>query len=314
MDYYVINGAINDIVWIVNQYNKEHGYDVSLCEKLVLALLGYYLAFGADIFTNIDVVLEQLKIYQCESELRCILKKKELVPDDKMPDANPGTKWDYCYDKNKKFIGAIPTIIFYEKDMLQDVFTLVHELSHTLEGVNGSIIYETDTEIKFKYGFGEYFVDKNRTGFKKEGHGMTELITITIENKVLREFRKLDPSMIVNPLVKEFIEKIKKYQDRNILLNSYGIMASLFKDLIDNEAFFELIRKYYYENEREFFIEEFNSWDERLDLKKICYYVEQVYNEDEYNVFYYAGPIRKQLEVVNEVTGFEPDNKMLIMI
>ena len=67
-------------------------------------------------------------------------------------------------------------------------------------------------------------------------------------------------------------------------------------------------------SKREFFIEEFNSWDERLDLKKICYYVEQVYNEDEYNVFYYAGPIRKQLEVVNEVTGFEPDNKMLIMI
>lgn len=314
MDYDVINGAIDDIVWIVNQYNKEHGYDVSLCERLVLALLGYYLAFGPEIFDKINVVLEQLKIYQCSSELTCLMKKKELRPDDQKPDACPGTMWDYYFDKNRKFIGATPSIIYYIRNLFADVFVLVHELAHTLEGVKGSIIYENDEEIKFKYGFGEYLVDKSRTGFQKEGHGMTELITVMIENKVYREFAKLDVEKIDNPLVKEFLNTLIRNKKFGIMLDSYIVMSALFKDLIDNDRFFELIKKYYFENEREFFIEEFDSWDERLSLKKIAYYADKVYDEDLYNVSYYAGPIRKQLEVVNEVTGFKPDTKMLIMV
>ena len=43
MDYSVINAAIDDIVYIVNDYNKTRGYSVSLCERLVIALLGYYI-------------------------------------------------------------------------------------------------------------------------------------------------------------------------------------------------------------------------------------------------------------------------------
>ena len=58
MDYEIINSAISDIIKIVNNYNKEKKYDVVLCEKLVIVLLGYYLVFGPEIFQKIRTTIK----------------------------------------------------------------------------------------------------------------------------------------------------------------------------------------------------------------------------------------------------------------
>lgn len=314
MDYDVINKAIEDIVCIVNQYNRKKGYEIEICEDLLMALVGYYVTFGPEIFKMIDVVLEQLNIYKCNTELSCISKKQELRPEYDLQDSNPGTTWDYVFDDNNRFVGAIPNIVYYKRTDIQDVFVLVHELSHTLEGVKAEVLYENDAEIKVKHGFGEYLFTKGRVGLKLEGHGMTELATVTIENRILKDLLKLDESMIDNLFVKEFIRRLKQYSNSNVMLNSYGLMSVLFKDLIDNERFFELLRKYYYENEREFLAEEYEAMDERLSFEKIAYYADRIWSEEFNDIFYYSGPIQRQLDVLNQVTGFVPDQKILIIV
>lgn len=314
MDYEILNSAVEDIIYIVNQYNKGKDYDVSLCEKLVLVLLGYYMAFGPEIFKKIDDVLSSLEIHQCEDKKELIKLKGKLCPYAHDVDPNPGMIWKHVYDSNNKFVGSIPIIFFYKEGLITDVFSLGHELSHALEGTSVQVLEETDTKFKLKHGMGTYLVDKETNRYKPEGHGMTELVTIAIENKLLREYLKLDPQQITNPMVKDFVGQLKSYQNNNVLLNSYSIMSGLFKDLIDNETFFDIVKRNYYDNNQETLIDEFDSLDPRLSLGKLRQYADKV-SAGEYNeVMYYAGPIQKQLDVLNETTGVTPDKRLLLVI
>lgn len=314
MEYDILNSAVEDIVYIVNQYNKDKGYDVSLCEKLVLVLLGYYMAFGPEIFKKIDTVLNALEIHQCKDQEELIKLKKSLRPYATSVDPNPGMIWNHIYDRNNKFIGSIPIIFFYNEGLIPDVFSLGHELSHALEGTSAQVLEETDTELKLKHGMGTYLVDKKTNRYKPKGHGMTELITIAIENKILREYLKLDPQQITNPMVKDFVGQLKSYQNNNVLLNSYSIMSGLFKDLIDSETFFDIVKRNYYDNNQETLIEEFDSMDPRLSLGRLRQYADKVSGGEYSEAMYYAGPIQKQLDILNEKTGATPDKRLLLVI
>lgn len=314
MDYDILNSAVEDIVYIVNQYNKDQGYDVSLCEKLVLVLLGYYMAFGPELFKKIDTVLSALEIHQCKDQRELVKLKENLCPYATNVDSNPGMIWKHVYDSSNKFIGSIPIIFFHKEGLISDVFSLGHELSHALEGTSAQVIEETATELKLKHGMGTYLVDKETNRYKSDGHGMTELITIAIENKILREYLKLDPQQITNPIVKKFVGQLSTYQNNNVLLNSYGIMSGLFKDLIDSEVFFDMIKRNYYDNQQEALIEEFDSIDSRLSLRRLRQYADKVSDGEYSEAMYYAGPIQKQLDVLNKKTGITPDKRILLVI
>lgn len=315
MNYEVLNSAIEDITWIVNQYKMKKDYDESLCKKLVLSLFGYYMAFGPDIFKKIGEVLDATEIHQCSSAIDLVKLKEKLTPLDENHNPNPCIIWNYQYNpKDNKFTGAIPIIAFFNDNLIVNVFDLAHELSHALEGTSAEIINETHDELKLTRGLGTYIVEKKTNGHRSEGHGMTELITMTIENKILREYLKIDESQITNQLVKNFISKLRQYKDTNVLLNSYGVMSGLFKDLIDNEDFFSIVKRNYYNNQQRELIEEFDSLDERLNFKKLILYADRVESGEHSEAVYYAGPIQKQLDALNEKTGAKPDKRILILI
>ena len=314
MDYSVINAAISDIEFFLEHYDKYKLFDNKVMERLLIALLGYYLAFGPDIFKKFEIVLDGIYIYHCIDEQDCIDKKQEFCPYSIVEDANPSTMWDYQYDEKNRVKGAIPRVIYGEQDLVSDSLNLVHELSHVLEGVNAQILAEDNEKVLVKHGFGQYEVIKPTSRFKAEGMGMTELITIIIENHVFKELLKLDYTKIDNIIVKKFLKLLKKYKDSNVILKSYSYMSSVFKDLIDNNYFFELIKKYYYENDMELMIEEYNGLDSRLDLKKLASYAEKVFEEDFDQIMYYAEPIQKQLNILNDVTGFVPDNRIIVLV
>lgn len=315
MDYDILNGAIDDIVWIVNQYNKTRGYDVDVCENLLLALVGYYLSFGPEIFNKIDKVLDVLKIYQCASKEECAKVIKKLFPQHPSIAVHAGTIWDFKYtDLNNSLIGAIPNIVYCNSERISNVLSMIHELSHSLEGVTAIVLGETRDELRLKQGFAEYTVDKKTSIYTGKGRGMTELITITVENKAIREYIKLNPAKVNNPLVKSFIEDLGEYKDRNFIVKSYPVMAALYKDLIDNETFFGMIKRYYYETEQEAFSEEFNSLDERLNFKRLASYADKVYEDNFDAVLYYTTPIQKQIEAFSKATGSIPDKRMIFLI
>lgn len=312
MDYEILNTVVSEIVSIVNLYNKRHGYDVSLCERMVLALLGYYLVFGPEIFEKIDLILDSLLIYQCETENELenvLLKYRPFI---KEYTTNPGTIWDFKYHNNK-FIGAIPVIFYLKDNLIINTFSLAHEISHVIEGLSAEVVNETKDTFELNIGFSDSVVYKSDSLMKIEKQGMTELITITIENKMLNEFLKLDVDKINNCLVKEFLEQLKKYKNKNIMLDSYTVMAFMFKDFIGNDYIFELIKKYYYENQREFFIEEYNSLNENLNFEKLIKYAEKVFRE-EVDPFYFMGIVQNELDILNRATGVETDKRILLFV
>lgn len=315
MDYDILNAAIEDIVYIVNNYNKDKGYDFETCERLVIALTGYYLAFGPQIFNKLSIVLDALKIHSFETEKACLDMKRQLAPHEKQCEANPCMMWKHIFKgENNEFIGAIPHIIFYKQDLVTDSFSLIHELSHTLEGVTALVTGEDEKYLKIKLGFSDETVDKNRAVSCITGQAMTELITVAVENKILREFMKVKPQEVSNPIVTDFLKKIQSNKGKNIVTKSYPTLTALFKDFIDNETVFDLISMYYYETQPEIFTKEFDSLDERLDFKRLRTYAEHVCMSSSSEVLYYAGPIQKQLNVLNKATGHTPEKTIILAI
>lgn len=316
MDYDIINSAIDDIVYIVNQYNKTRGYEVSVCENLVLTLLGYYLSFGPEIFTKIVKVLDSLQIKECETSEECIAEKLKITPKYiTRIDDYTSVIWQYKYRGDKKeFIGAIPNIVYYRKNPIKDVSSLIHEFSHCLEGVTAIITEETPTSLTIRQGFEEYTEAKDEKGYKTSGRAMTELITVTIQNKCMQHLTNLDPTQITNPLVKDFVGQLSSNKNKNTIIMAYPTMAITFKDLMDNEAFFELIKEHYYETEQDELIEKFNSYDERLDFKRLVKYAGKIMTGDINNTMYYAGPIKSQIDIFSEKTSFTPDKRMVFII
>lgn len=315
MDYAIINESIEEISKLVSQYKEKKGYSDTLSEKLTIGLLGYYLAFGPKIFKRITTALDSADIHEFQTEEEYIAFKDVLTPMSKgYNTADPGTYLDYKYDENRKFIGAKPIVMYSVISKIQDVFSLIHELSHVIEGTSAQVISEDETNLVIKNGFTERNIDKETNLFKSTQEGITELITVAIEHKVLREFFKLDPTQITNTSIQRFLEENKSYQTANVMLRSYGSMSALFKDLIDNDAFFDIIKKYHYDNQPESIIEEFNSFDSRLNFNKIVTYAEQTHTDDISTVFYYSNAIQKQMDIFNEATGTQPDKRLIIVI
>lgn len=313
MDYSVINAAIDDIVYIVNDYNKTRGYSVSLCERLVIALLGYYIVFGPSIFEKINIILESLEIYECNSEDDCCELKSTLVGSVNS-NSNPATSWDFKYDENKKFIGAIPRIIYTKRDIVCDSFNLIHELSHVIEGTSGKVIKEDEKHFKYKQSLCEVVVVKNNNSFFVNNIGIVELITIMIENKFFKEFLKLDVGMIDNCIVREFLQRINIYKNKNVLLDSYSITSTMFSDLINNDYFFELVKKYYYNGERELFALEYESYGDGLSFKVLVNCAEHLISGELYDVMYYTNILNKQIELFNKYSSYIPDKRILLFV
>ena len=316
MHYDVINSAIDDIVYIVNQYNKDKEYEVSVCEKLVLTLFGYYLVFGPEIFTKIGKLLDALQIKECENSEECIKEKIKIIPKRKTEfDDFSSTIWQYQYVGEKEdFVGAIPHIVYYKKNLIKDVSSMIHEFSHCLEGVTAVITEETPTSLTIKQGFEEYTITKDETYYKTTGRAMTELITVAIQNRCIQQLINLDPTQITNPMVKDFVGQLSSNKNKNAIVMAYPTMTVLFKDLLDNDEFFELIKRHYYETEQETIIKKFNSYDEKLSFERLQLYAEKVVWGDIDNTIYYSKPIKQQIDIFNEKTSFMPDKRMVFII
>lgn len=318
MDYNTINQVMEEIILIVNNYNKSKGYSVSVCEKLALALLGYYLVFGVSIFSKINIILDSLCILECETKdkyMEALVRINENIKDDTLAMRyNPVTVWDYKYDNNKKFRGAIPYIVYVESSKISDVFNVIHELSHTLDGLSASVEAEDEDLLTIKQSFARVLVKKINNSSRIEEQGFTELITISVENRTLQEFLKLDEDKVSSPLLKDFLTGLKSYRERNVLCNSYGIMAACFKDLIDNDEFINLIAKYYYDNNEELFEEEFNSYDRNLSYRQVKNCAIHLAHGGMSEVFYYSNILKEQIALFSKATKFESDNRMLILV
>lgn len=318
MNYDVINQAVEDIVSIVNYYNRSLHYSVSVCEKLVVTLLGYYLVFGASIFEKINVLLEQLRICECSNEEEYKKQFRNIHSTGGEGELfftfNPVVIWDYQYDKEKQFIGAIPYILYVSDNRVTDVLTLSHELSHVLDGVSAKVIDENDSFFTIQQSFTRVFVRKEDNLMRIEEQGFSELVTVTIENRILNALLALEEDKIQSPIIKEFIQSLQFYKGKNVLSRSYLEMSGLFKDFMDNDVFFSLLKKYYYANDEDGFEAEFNSFDPELSYRKIkrCAVHMSSLHYDE--VMYYNRTLRQQIEIFNRATHFEPDQRFLIMV
>ncbi len=314
VDYDILNTVIDEIVLIVKNYQNEKKISDEVALHLTIALTGYYLSFGVDVFKHIQCVLEQLVIYYCDSPKSCLNKKRELRPNSGVDDFCPVSTWDYILDDNKKFKGAIPIIVYFNEGIVNNVFTLIHELSHIIEGANAQVIKEDNSGVLIKQCFSNLFVSKEYQSKESNNNGMTEFIAVMIENKILKCFVDLELDKIENISIRNFVNEIKKYKGKNFLINSYEVLAGLFKDLIDSEYFFDLVKKYYFENQCGLIEEGYNSLDDRLNFNKLMLYIDKIFEENPTDVFYYMVPIRKQLDVFNEATGFKPDDNILIFV
>ena len=118
-----------------------------------------------------------------------------------------------------------------------------------------------------------------------------------------------------NPLVKDYVSKIKEIKSEQILANSYLTMAGIFKDLIDNDKFFNLIEKYYYETDQDGFIEEFDSMDKDLSFKRLVRHAESLCNpDDERAVLRHIPHIQTQLNTLNKVTNTTPSKEIVLVL
>ena len=313
MDYEVINNAIYDIVDIVNYHNRYKGYSISISENLVLALLGYYLLFGPDFFGKIDKLLRKLDIYECK-DLVDINNKKIEVNGKNDGDYNPGCFCHYKYNGDGELIDILPKIFYIKDSIVRDPFVLIHEISHALETLNVEVLDNDDEIVKIKSGFREETIKKDANAWEEvNGLGITELVTMMVQNRAFIEFMKLDYSRIENEFVKEFLVEISKYNNKNVMSSGYAYLSCAFKDLCDNDSFLELIKKYYYENECDLLISEFNSVDEQLDFNMLITYAGKVY-ENFNQVIYYIPFIQKQLDIYSKKTNFESDKRLLLLV
>ena len=68
MDYDIINQVYEEIIGIVNDYTRRKNCEYEVARKLSFSLLGYYLVFGPEIFSKLNVLLDSVNIYECISE------------------------------------------------------------------------------------------------------------------------------------------------------------------------------------------------------------------------------------------------------
>lgn len=316
MNYELINQAYEEIINIVNNYiiKKECSYEVA--KKLSFTLLGYYLVMGPEIFSKINTVLDALVIHECQNKEEYQDELTQIKGRFVESEFNPIMTWKYQYNEENKFLGGVPYIIYMKGKELENVLSLAHELSHSLEGTGASVVSEEKEYVTIAQGFGLIKVQKQTGSFKIEEEGFSELIAATIETKMAQSFANLDSNQLKNPLLKEFINSISEYKGKNVLAWSYEILNMSFKDLMDNPSFFSLIKKYFYENNEIAFKEEYQSFAEGLRYS-ILKSVAESLNDDKTALvgkMQYISLIQRQSTIFSQATNFSPNKKILILV
>lgn len=319
MDYDVINDAIAQIISIVDNYKKED-YDEKLMENLVVALLGYYLVFGPSIFEKISKILDALHIYRCgddkdyDSVFNAVCEVDELMKD--QIDYQPITVFSlYSFD-NRHFLQYSPFIIYTKMiNDYREVLILSHELSHVLDGENALITKNGDAfDIDISYS--KAYVDaENYNAFKNYDRSFAEFAATAVENKVLAALKSLDFTKINYVFVKEIVYRLS--MNGINISNGYTSKYVLFKDLVDNPKFFELMKKYYFEsyNEQEF-KKDYESFGSDLSYGRLKHYICKIFNSDdeEYNYFRFLELIKREVDKFSNYTQFEPKKEILLLV
>lgn len=320
MEYDIINQVYEEIISIVNRYVRRTNCDYDVARKLSFALLGYYLVFGAGIFNKLNVLLDSVKIYQCSSKKEYSDTLIEIAPRiEKIKDEllfNPITIWDYKYDADNKFLGGIPYIFYMSDNEISDVLSLAHEMSHGLEGTSATVVKEDDETVCISQGFTKITVNKDSNSFTEDNSGFIEVVTSSLETRILRSFLKLDISKITSPLLREFLSEIAKYKSKNVMSSSYELMNSIFKDLTDNDEFYNLIKEFFYDNNEEGFKARYEAYGNGLYyniLKEAAAYLSKD-GISASSAMYYRDIVARQAAKFNQVTGYEPDKKLLILV
>jgi len=193
MDYDMINQVYEEIIKIVNNYIKRTKCDYEVARKLSFVLLGYYLVLDPEIFSKLNVLLDAIRIYECQSKEE-YREKVVAISYGIKPSLsyNPTTRWDYKYDNNKKFLGGIPYVFYMKDNTIDDVLSLAHEISHGLEGVSATVESEDERFVYIKQSFTTIVVNKENNFFKADGSGFIELVTSLLETRILKVFLELD--------------------------------------------------------------------------------------------------------------------------
>lgn len=321
MDYDIINQVYEEIISIVNDYARKNNCEYEVARKLSFALLGYYLVMGPEIFKKLNILLDSVRIYEFISNEDYQKKAIEISP--KLEENkhnlryNPITIWDYRYDSNNNFLGGIPNILYMRDKTIDNVLSISHEMSHGLEGVSASVESEDEDYVYINQRFTHLTVDKESNRFRVEGgSGFIELVTSSLENRILNEFLKLDVQKIDSSLLREFLGEIKVYKSKNVMSRSYDLLNSIFKDLTDNPEFYDLIKDYFYDNDENGFKVKYESYGNGLIYKVLKDAAEHlsVDNLSVSDAIYYGDIIKRQAENFNKATNYEPDKKLLILV
>ncbi len=320
MDYSIINQVYEEIINIVNDYVQKTNCEYEVARKLSFALLGYYLVFGADIFSKLNILLDSIQIYECISEEDYREKAFEIAP--KLRERqqtfryNPITIWDYRYDEENKFLGGIPNVVYMKGSTIDNVLSITHEMSHGLEGISATVSKEDNNYVYINQGFTHITINKETNGFMVDEKGFIELVTSSLETRVLTAFLELNENYVTASLLKEFLGEIRQYKGKNVMSRSYDRLSGPFKDFIDNDSFYNLIKKYFYENNEEGFKAEYEAYDSRLKYKVLKSAAEYLASDEEdvFNTLYYSEIVMKHARIFSKATNFEPDKKILILV
>ena len=316
MDYVLINEVIGDIIKIVNAYNKDKNYDYSVTSKLVIVLLGYYLTFGPEIFEKINKFIFSLNIYECESYVDYREAFKKILPEEKWLGYYlaplPQMRWDFRYNKDNKFIGAIPNILYVRRKYVSDVLNLAHEISNGLEGLEGRVISEDDKQVTLRLGFSTIKVDKNTNFMTFADLGFNEFATINVENRVLQSLKNLEAEKIDYDFVKNFLNELST--DKKIVASGYPLMTGVYRNLMDNDHFFDLLKKYHYANDYEMFKVEYEGINEGLSAESLRSNTNILIKAKAEDTFDILPKVTEQINLFNEGTNFKADTKSLILL
>lgn len=313
MDYKVINDVIRQIINIVNYYNRDNRYSLEVAEMLVTTLLGYFLVFGPEIFSKIDILLDSLVIHYCENDEEYFEELNKVNENAEKYDANPMMLNQYKFDSNGKVLGGIPNIIMTRMEPFRVVLNLAHEFSHALEGVSAKVIREDSESFTYKQGFATVTMEKE-TGLEKiENGAFAEFITVCIENRIARALVSLDLEQIDYEFIKKYLSGAGELQRKNFVMDSYSLLAGICKDLIDNDVFFGLIMKYYYDNETDLFEEEFDSYSSEVKLRILMKLMRGLKTEEAFNTMQNAENLKRKIAIFNKATNFEPASSLVFV-
>lgn len=315
MDYTNINQVINDIIELINYYNKNDKFSYECCEKLVVVLLGYYLIFGCEIFEKINIVLEQLEIHDCDNENEYVESFKKVCDEYYMSeDLNPLVLWDYKYNSKNKFIGAIPHILFIKTTDFDFILTLSHELFHCIDGTSAKLLKEDEESFEYSLAFTRTKVRKSDNFAKIEDRGFGEMVAVCIENRIAKILSSLDIEKIESPIVKKGLLSFIDLKNKDFISSSYSTMSALFMDLYENDKFLELIKKYYVLNDEDSFIKEYNDTAPGLDYSKLKRCASHMYTLRFEEIIYYQRVLAEQIRIFNNGNKDFNHSRILILV